>query len=747
MRLRNKIQYIIIIVSIIWGCYTTSITLNNSYIGVEINKLSDNTIIIENVYESGWAYKNNILEGDLVVSINGNAPKEHKPLQKQNKLEQIENLTIKRNQAVTEYTVKNDWTIKDIFYYILSPNIFLSLCLILSFVLIQRQELKKSVYWLIYFLVIIGISYSSAPASSRGDLWAGTITNFTFLLSPILFLKFYIEFLKELKITLKIKLPLRLCIIFIAGVSTAEIINNMLELHYSFIGKFHLFFVSGMMIINVILLISTYFKSKQTDAEATLKILMVGIIISFFPFVFVYTVPYVLFETRLIDAELAAMFIIFMPITFMYLISSNRLFDIDFFYHRYKQSFLFSIITTTLILMISIVLQVELQGKLTFIIFIVTLVGFLIKESFSIRNELANSLSTVDFYQQLYHFFQKAEKEQTTEHLLAYIKKEIELVIPRITTVTFLKQERDKNDVLAQKQEKIGTIINLPEGFYVLLDMKQQYNLYIFCSHKNNGTNLNPLEKTWLETMAQYSNVLLANLYLMEELVEELTSLKNGDKIHSQSLARLLFSISEKERVRLARDLHDTILQELIIINRMLDALQNEKDIKQVKENVLACIETTRLTCNELHPVFLMKLGLLESIKYLVKNVQTQSNLHIQFDTEFYISNLQPDFLTMVYRIIQELLSNAVKHAQATTIKLQLISIAEYIEIHYVDNGIGLQMIDLEKHPLHYSGLSMMKENIESYNGEFLILSEKGLRIFISIPYMNQFHKSHIPHF
>lgn len=736
MRERNKIQYITIIVSIIWGCYTTSITLNNPYIGVEISK-SDNTIIIENIYESGWAYKNNILQGDLVVSINGNAPIEHTPLQKLNKLEQVDKLTIKRNQTITEYIVKNDWTIKDIFYYILSPNIFLSLCLVLSFVLIQRQELKKSVYWLIYFLVIIGVSYSSAPASSRGDLWAGTIINYTFLLSPILFLKFYIEFLKELKIDLKIKLPLKLSIVFITVVSTADIINNILEFHYSFIGKFQLFFVSVIMIINVILLIITYYKSKQTDAEATLKILMVGIIISFFPFVFIYSIPYVLFVTRLIDAELAATFIIFLPITFMYLISSNRLFDIDFFYHRYKQSFLFSIITTTLILVISIVLQVELQGKLIFIIFIITLIGFLIKESSSIRNELANSLLIVNFQQQLFHFFQKAEKERTTEHLLAYIKKEIEIVIPRITTVEFLKQERDKNGILDPKQDKVGSIINLAEGFYVLLDMKQQYNLYIFCSHKSNRTNLNPLEKIWFETMAQYSNVLLANLYLMDELVEELTSLKNGDKIHSRSLAKLLFSISEKERVRLARDLHDTILQELIIINRMLDALQTEKDIKQVKQNVLACIETTRLTCNELHPVFLKKLGLLESIKYLIKNIQTQSNLHIQFDNEFYISNLQPDFLTLVYRIIQELLSNAVKHAQATTVQLQLISIAEYIEIHYVDNGIGLQMIDLEKRPLHYSGLSMMKENIESYNGEFLISTEKDLRIFISIPYIN----------
>lgn len=739
MRQRNKIQihtqYIIIIVSIIWGFYTTSITLNNPYIGVKISKLSDDTIIIENVYESGWAHKNNILKGDLVVSINGDAPIEHIQLQKLNKLEQIDKLKIKRNQAVTEYTVKNDWTIKDIFYYILSPNIFLTLCLTLSFVLIQRQELKKSVYWLIYFLVIIGISYSSAPASSRGDLWAGIIINFTFLLSPVMFLKFYIEFLKELKVDLKIKLPLRLSIIFIAGVSTADIINNILQFHYSFIGKFQLVFVSSIMVINIILLIRTYYKSKQTSAEATLKILMVGIVISFFPFVFVYTVPYVLFVTRLIDAELAAMFIIFMPITFMYLISSNRLFDIDFFYHRYKQSFLYSIITTALILIISIVLQVELQGKLAFIIFIITLVGFLVKESYSIRAELANSLSTVHFQQKLFYFFQNAEKEHSTEHLLTYIKKEIEIAFPRITTIKFLEIERDKHDVLAKKQDSIGSIVNVPEGFYVLLHIKQKYNLYILCSHKNNRTSLNPLETTWLKTMGHYSNVLLTNLYLIEELVKELTSLKLGEKIHSMSLAKLLFSISEKERIRLARDLHDTILQELIILNRMLDTIQSEEDIKQIKHKVLTCIETTRLTCNELHPVFLIELGLIDSVKYLVKNIQTQSDLRIQFDDEFYISNLHLDFLTMVYRIIQELLNNSVKHAQASTVQLQLISIAEHIEIHYVDDGIGLHMIDLEKRPLHYSGLSMMKKNIESYNGEFLIFSEKGLRIFISIPY------------
>src|SRR5690606_20320405 len=92
-----------------------------------------------------------------------------------------------------------------------------------------------------------------------------------------------------------------------------------------------------------------------------------------------------------------------------------------------------------------------------------------------------------------------------------------------------------------------------------------------------------------------------------------------------QWMLRLLFRLSEKERATLSSDLHDAVLQDLIIWYRKLESLRSqhrfedgtERELRRIEEGLLDAIHQIRITCNELRPPFLLKMGLDESLKSL----------------------------------------------------------------------------------------------------------------------------------
>lgn len=80
----------------------------------------------------------------------------------------------------------------------------------------------------------------------------------------------------------------------------------------------------------------------------------------------------------------------------------------------------------------------------------------------------------------------------------------------------------------------------------------------------------------------------------------------------------------------------------------------------------------------------------------------------------------------------QELFNNAKKHSEATEVTLSLTRFSEYIELAYIDNGVGLQSIDND--PFQQSGLIGMKERVHSLDGKFEIISHQGLKVTIILP-------------
>tara|TARA_B100001245_G_C22894775_1_gene431992 strand:+ start:7163 stop:7933 length:771 start_codon:yes stop_codon:yes gene_type:complete len=165
---------------------------------------------------------------------------------------------------------------------------------------------------------------------------------------------------------------------------------------------------------------------------------------------------------------------------------------------------------------------------------------------------------------------------------------------------------------------------------------------------------------------------------------------------HQQELLRANFMSQEKERNRIGKDLHDEVgvmLTTAKLYVNHLSTQMEEGQFYQVKDKAVNLMSETmnsmRRISQDLRPVVLERLGLENAIGNLVEQVQGSGALSISFSAAIK-EDLSQEFQLNWYRIIQELINNTVKHAQATHISIQLQSKAERLVLVYEDNGIGL---------------------------------------------------------
>ncbi|WJH32657.1 ATP-binding protein [Paenibacillus sp. CC-CFT747] len=143
----------------------------------------------------------------------------------------------------------------------------------------------------------------------------------------------------------------------------------------------------------------------------------------------------------------------------------------------------------------------------------------------------------------------------------------------------------------------------------------------------------------------------------------------------------------------------------------------------------------SRITCNELRPPFLVKMGLVESLKSLFNYSRMFANYKIEFHAENMNDPLNEDQILGVYRIVQELLNNATKHAKASKVTMSLIDTGEQISFHYSDNGIGVHLSRLEG-SFQHMGIAGIEKRVLSMEGkvDFQSAPGKGFHAALRFP-------------
>lgn len=205
-----------------------------------------------------------------------------------------------------------------------------------------------------------------------------------------------------------------------------------------------------------------------------------------------------------------------------------------------------------------------------------------------------------------------------------------------------------------------------------------------------------------------------------------------------------ILKIQEDERQRIAMELHDTSLQtlahvvhqvELANIYMDQDVLKAKLELAEVKQNIKSVIEEIRNTIFNLRPMSFDDLGIEDTIQRYIEYVNKNHDFEIHTD----IYNIDTDnelILLNTYRIIQECISNAIKHSGGNKIILKCGSKNHICKIEIEDNGKGFVEGEYDLDDEKHYGLSIIKKRVFLMGGNIKVdsVKEKGTKITIEIP-------------
>ncbi|MEJ7559567.1 MAG: PAS domain-containing sensor histidine kinase [Pedobacter sp.] len=221
-------------------------------------------------------------------------------------------------------------------------------------------------------------------------------------------------------------------------------------------------------------------------------------------------------------------------------------------------------------------------------------------------------------------------------------------------------------------------------------------------------------------------------------LENDLKDATHRERLFGEQLLETTINTQEKERSRIAEDLHNSLGQLLYAVRLNLDHVklgkedqhkQNALNIKTTKDLLVACIKECRRISHDLMPAVLEDFGLKEA----VQDICNQLGRTITFKCEFKgLENRLPKYLEIaIYRIIQELATNLVKHADATKASLKLGISEKSISVRVEDNGKGFNTSNIKEDD--GIGIQSIKTKLHLLKGELEIDSTPGKGTIVSI--------------
>jgi two-component system sensor histidine kinase UhpB len=208
----------------------------------------------------------------------------------------------------------------------------------------------------------------------------------------------------------------------------------------------------------------------------------------------------------------------------------------------------------------------------------------------------------------------------------------------------------------------------------------------------------------------------------------------------NRALTQHSLAIQEEERQRLSQELHDELGQSLTAIKVMAvtagqqnaDAAKITATISEICDHLMLVV---RSMMQQLHPLVLTELGLKATLEDMVNHWSERNpGLSLSIDCSDEVDGLDKNITRQIFRVIQECLTNVVRHAQAqhVSIDLRMHDVEKKLLLKVTDDGQGCDLQSLSRG----FGLRGIKERIKSLEGEVLLESEQaaGMRVSAWIP-------------
>lgn len=240
--------------------------------------------------------------------------------------------------------------------------------------------------------------------------------------------------------------------------------------------------------------------------------------------------------------------------------------------------------------------------------------------------------------------------------------------------------------------------------------------------------------------MVLVSIALLLFIFLSQKkIIEKQIENKELELTHQKKILQATIITQEEERERIAQDLHDDVSSKLNVVhlyaNLLLDGNLSTQEYTKVNEQIIEAtnktLESARKIAHNLLPPILDKFGLKSAIEELSDSFNDSKKIKITNDISIPKNSLKSDTELHLFRIIQELINNSIRHGEAEESKISINLVDNKLRLRYTDNGIGFNTEDVK----HKKGIGL--KNIESrvaiLNGKISTRSELNKGIDVSI--------------
>ena len=234
-------------------------------------------------------------------------------------------------------------------------------------------------------------------------------------------------------------------------------------------------------------------------------------------------------------------------------------------------------------------------------------------------------------------------------------------------------------------------------------------------------------------------NLILAIIYSVSEthkIEEELRMAEQANRELHSYLAISEKNAKDKERKRIAREIHDTLGHALTGISAGIDAVlvlidldpsRAKKQLKNISEVVREGIKDVRRSIEKLRPGALEGQSLQVALEKIIRDYEVLSDLEITLDYQWGAVDLEVTKEDIIFRVIQESLTNSLRHGHAHHVTIQMTS-DEHYHLIIQDDGVGFETLQFGY------GLTQMRERLAIIGAGVTFSNDKGFKTIVDIP-------------
>jgi signal transduction histidine kinase len=215
---------------------------------------------------------------------------------------------------------------------------------------------------------------------------------------------------------------------------------------------------------------------------------------------------------------------------------------------------------------------------------------------------------------------------------------------------------------------------------------------------------------------------------LLDGMLLSITDTTENVKSKDEATQSLLLG-QEMERRRLAKEIHDGVGPNMSTLKLQIDAIKKKagddliiKGLQDINESISSIAADIRQISHDLMPSSLIDFGVVTALSNFSKKISDSSDIKVHFQSNFEDKKLSKEHELNIFRIVQELVNNALKYSQSNNIEISLRLEGSIANIQIQDDGIGMD-VNANRSGI---GLYNIRTRVESLHGEFDLESQKG---------------------